>query len=75
MRRRRCHRDLITEHVKRSTNHSLLLSDLKEVNLMIQRVARLRVGQPKTKLVAACRAAVKSDNHQLLFRIMRDGEP
>lgn len=67
-------RDLIAEHTKRSNNHSLLLADLKEVNLMIQRVARLRVGTPKTRVVAACRSAVKSENHALLFRVFRDGD-
>ena len=47
---------------------------LKEVNLMIQRAARLRVGAPKTKVVAACRAAVKNNNMGLLFKVFRDGD-
>lgn len=41
---------------------------------MIQRAARMRVGAPKTKVVAASRAAIKSSNFAMLFRIMRDGD-
>jgi len=34
----------------RATNHNDLLSALKDVNAMIQRAARLRVGAAKTKV-------------------------
>ena len=51
-----------------------LLGALKEVNQMIQRAARLRCGVPKTRVVAACRAAVKNNNTALLFKIIRDGD-
>ena len=67
-------RDLVNEHDKRATNHSELLRNLKEVNLMIQRAARLRVGAPKTKVVAACRAAVKGSSTAALIKIIRDGD-
>jgi len=69
-----CRRDLINEHDKRATNHQELLSNLKEVNLMIQRAARLRVGTPKTKVVTACRNAIKNNNMGMLFKIIRDGD-
>lgn len=67
-------RDLITEHGKRATNHSELLDALKEVNQMIQRAARLRVGSAKAHVVAACRQAVKDNNLQALFQIIQDGD-
>merc|ERR1719473_1537334 len=34
--------DLIAEHSKRANNHNQLLAQLKEVNLMIQKAAKLR---------------------------------
>ena len=39
--------ELIREYMKRATNHQNLLAALKTVNLMIQKAAKLRVGQPK----------------------------
>ncbi|KAL6760242.1 BBS2m [Haematococcus lacustris] len=67
-------KDLMVEHDKRATNHTQLLSALKEVNLMIQRAARLRVGAPKARVSAACRAAIKEENMAALFRIIKDGD-
>lgn len=62
------------EHDKRSRNHSELLEALKEVNQIIQKASRLRYGPTKTRIVAACRAAIKSKNMAALLRIVRDGE-
>ncbi|KXZ53986.1 hypothetical protein GPECTOR_5g1 [Gonium pectorale] len=67
-------RDLIVEHDKRATNHVALLESLREVNQMIQRAARLRVGASKAKVVTACRAAIKNNNMAALFRIIREGD-
>uniref|UniRef100_A0A7S0QX50 Bardet-Biedl syndrome 2 protein homolog n=1 Tax=Pyramimonas obovata TaxID=1411642 RepID=A0A7S0QX50_9CHLO len=67
-------RELIMEHTKRSTNHQELLAALKEVNQMIQKAARLRVGTPKTRVVAACRNAIKTNNIHSLFKIMKMGD-
>jgi Bardet-Biedl syndrome 2 protein len=67
-------RDLIAEHQKRATNHQQLLAGLRDVNRMIQRAARLRVGPPQARVVAACRAAVKAGAVAALARIVRDGE-
>lgn len=66
-------RDLIAEHEKRATNHSQLLEALCSVNRAIQRAARLRVGPPAARVVAACRAAVKQGAVGALARILRDG--
>ena len=43
-------RELIGEYIKRANNHNELLSALKEVNAMIQKAARLRIGAAKTKV-------------------------
>jgi Bardet-Biedl syndrome 2 protein len=65
--------ELIGEYTKRSNNHNELLNALKEVNQMIQRAARLRVGNAKTRVVTLCRTAVKENNVQALFQIIETG--
>jgi Bardet-Biedl syndrome 2 protein len=52
----------------------LLLVFPPQVNQMIQRAAKLRVGSAKTRVVASCRAAIKSNNIQSLFKIIESGE-
>lgn len=66
--------DLIAEYNKRANNHQQLLGQLKEVNMMIQKAAKLRVGTPKTRVVAACRQAIKKNNIHELFQIIRTGQ-
>uniref|UniRef100_A0AAQ6ILI5 Bardet-Biedl syndrome 2 protein homolog n=1 Tax=Anabas testudineus TaxID=64144 RepID=A0AAQ6ILI5_ANATE len=66
-------RDLINEYKIRSNNHNALLVCLKSVNQAIQRAGRLRVGKPKNQVISACRDAIKSNNVNALFRIMRAG--
>jgi Bardet-Biedl syndrome 2 protein len=66
-------RDLILEHTKRTTNHNSLLAALKNVNQMIQKAARLRMGSHKMRLVSDARAAIKSNSIQKLFRIIERG--
>uniref|UniRef100_A0AAX7VPS6 Bardet-Biedl syndrome 2 protein homolog n=1 Tax=Astatotilapia calliptera TaxID=8154 RepID=A0AAX7VPS6_ASTCA len=66
-------RDLINEYKIRSNNHNALLACLKSVNQAIQRAGRLRVGKPKNQVISACRDAIKSNNVNALFRIMRAG--
>lgn len=65
--------DLIAEYNKRANNHTQLLSQLKEVNMMIQKAAKLRVGTPKTRVVSSCRQAIKKNNIHELFQIIRTG--
>merc|ERR1711865_479168 len=65
--------DLIAEYNKRANNHQQLLSQLKEVNMMIQKAAKLRVGTPKTRVVSSCRQAIKKNNIHELFQIIRTG--
>ncbi|KAK2848035.1 hypothetical protein Q7C36_009717 [Tachysurus vachellii] len=66
-------RDLINEYKIRSNNHNALLSRLKAVNQAIQRAGRLRVGKPKNQVITACREAIKNNNINALFKIMRAG--
>merc|ERR1719326_2390052 len=66
--------DLIAEYNKRANNHSQLLGQLKEVNMMIQKAAKLRVGTPKTRVVSSCRQAIKNNNIHELFQIIKTGQ-
>ncbi|KAM9753890.1 BBSome complex member BBS2 isoform 1-T2 [Menidia menidia] len=66
-------RDLVNEYKIRSNNHDALLARLKAVNQAIQRAGRLRVGKPKNQVISACRDAIKSNNVNALFRVMRAG--
>merc|ERR1712072_1311241 len=65
--------ELIGEYNKRTNNHEQLPAALKEVNHMIQKAARLRVGSAKTRVVSACRNAIKSNNIHSLFKIIKTG--
>ena len=66
-------RELIAEHTKRANNHSDLLTLLRELNAMIQRCAKLRVGTARTRIVSASRAAIKANNIQSLFKLLKTG--
>ena len=66
-------RELIAEHQKRANNHTELLALLREVNAMIQRCAKLRVGSARTRIVSACRTAIKTNNIQSLFKLLKTG--
>ena len=44
-----------------------------QVNQMIQKAARLRMGSHKMRLVSDARAAIKSNSIQKLFRIIERG--
>uniref|UniRef100_A0A8C9RRQ1 Bardet-Biedl syndrome 2 protein homolog n=1 Tax=Scleropages formosus TaxID=113540 RepID=A0A8C9RRQ1_SCLFO len=66
-------RDLINEYKIRCNNHNALIACLKSVNQAIQRAGQLRVGKPKSQVIAACRNAIKNNNVNALFKIMRAG--
>ena len=65
---------IVGEYRKRSNNFSALLEELKFVNQIIQRHARLRVGLVKSRIVDQCRAAIKANNRQALFQIIKFGK-
>uniref|UniRef100_A0A8C9A0B4 Bardet-Biedl syndrome 2 protein homolog n=1 Tax=Prolemur simus TaxID=1328070 RepID=A0A8C9A0B4_PROSS len=66
-------KDLLNGYKIRCNNHTELLGNLKAVNQAIQRAGHLRVGKPKNQVIAACRDAIRSNNINTLFRIMRVG--
>uniref|UniRef100_A0A3B3RAJ6 BBSome complex member BBS2 n=1 Tax=Paramormyrops kingsleyae TaxID=1676925 RepID=A0A3B3RAJ6_9TELE len=66
-------RDLINEYKIRSNNHNTLIAGLKSVNQAIQRAGQLRVGRAKTQVITACRDAIRNNNINALFKIMRAG--
>lgn len=66
-------RDLINGYKIRCSNHQELLASLKQVNLIIQKAGRMRVGKYKTQVVNACRAAIKNNNVNSLFKIIKTG--
>ncbi|KAK2085088.1 Bardet-Biedl syndrome 2 protein [Saguinus oedipus] len=66
-------RDLLNGYKIRCNNHTELLGNLKAVNQAIQRAGHLRVGKPKNQVITACRDAIRSNNINTLFRIMRGG--
>ncbi|KAK7098674.1 BBSome complex member BBS2-like [Littorina saxatilis] len=66
-------RDLINGYNIRCTNHQELLSCLKQVNKIIQKAGRLRMGKYKTQVVNACRSAIKTNNTSSLYKIIHTG--
>lgn len=67
-------RELMGEFMKRSNNHNELMAALHEVNAMIQKAAKLRIGNAKATLVAECRSAIRANNIHTLFNIIRTGK-
>ena len=51
-----------------------VFENLKHLNSVIQKAARLRIGKPSTKVIAACRKAVKKNNIGALLQIISTGE-
>jgi Bardet-Biedl syndrome 2 protein len=68
-------RELMGEFLKRSNNHNELLAALKDVNSMIQKASKFRLGQARATLVTECRNAIRQNQMQTLFNIIRTGKP
>jgi len=66
--------ELVAEHMKRQNNHEQLVNCLKEINLMINKAANLRVGSAQARIVALCRSAIKANNTHLLAQIIKSGK-
>jgi Bardet-Biedl syndrome 2 protein len=64
---------LVQSYSTRAQNHETLLTALKDVNQMIQKASNLRLGKAKARVVTDCRSAVKNNNMQSLFRILKEG--
>ena len=65
---------LLDEFEKRSDKYQQLLSDLKNVNEMIQLGSNLKCGSFKKEMVAACRKCIKNKAYQLLMKIIATGD-
>ncbi|KAL6265602.1 hypothetical protein P5V15_002396 [Pogonomyrmex californicus] len=65
--------DLIREHEIRLNSHRELATSLKELNIGVQRAARLRVGKAASNAVARCRAAIQDENPKALALAIRHG--
>ncbi|XP_017893284.1 Bardet-Biedl syndrome 2 protein homolog [Ceratina calcarata] len=65
--------DLIREHEIRMKSYRELTANLKELNLGVQRAARLRVGKSAANTVARCRAAIQDENPKALALAIRNG--
>ncbi|XP_049846723.1 Bardet-Biedl syndrome 2 protein homolog isoform X2 [Schistocerca gregaria] len=66
--------DLVRGYNIRCTNHQELVEALKQVNLVIEKAAKLRVGRFKVSVINACRMALKNNNVSLLVKAIRIGE-
>ncbi|CAN0162441.1 unnamed protein product [Lampetra planeri] len=66
-------KDLINGYKIRCNNHNELLGCLRTVNQTIQKAGRLRAGKPKMLVISACREAIKTNNVNALFKIIRAG--
>ena len=67
-------RDLIAGYKIRVNNHQELMDTLKDVNQIIQKAGRLRGGKSKSKVITECRNAIKTNNVNLLLKVIRTGE-
>ncbi|XP_031838360.1 BBSome complex member BBS2 [Nomia melanderi] len=63
--------DLIKEHEIRMKSYRDLAANLKELNLGVQRAARLRVGKNASNTVAHCRSAIQDNNPKALLLAIR----
>ncbi|XP_067209756.1 Bardet-Biedl syndrome 2 protein homolog [Linepithema humile] len=65
--------DLIREHEIRLNSHRELAASLKELNIGVQRAARLRVGKAASNAVARCRTAIQDENPKALALAIKHG--
>lgn len=65
--------DLIKEHEIRMKSYREFTTNLKELNLGVQRAARLRVGKSASNTIANCRAAIQDENSKALVIAIRHG--
>jgi len=66
-------RDLVNGYKIRCSNHEELLKNVKNLNVTIQKAGNLRGGKFKTETINNCRQAIKQNNSNALFKIIRTG--
>ncbi|GAB1598549.1 Bardet-Biedl syndrome 2 protein-like [Argonauta hians] len=65
--------ELLRNYKIRCDNHTELVANLKQMNMIIQKASKLRAGKYKTQVVTACRAAIKNNNIGALMKIITTG--
>ena len=68
-------RDLVSQYKIRCNNHKELMDTLKDVNMIIQKAARLRIGKSKSMVVSECRNSIKTNNINQLVKVIKTGMP
>ena len=68
-------RDLVSQYKIRCNNHGQLMETLKEVNQIIQKAARLRIGRSKATVISECRNSIKTNNINQLVKVIKTGTP
>ena len=66
-------KDLVAGYKIRCNNHSELMETLKQVNQVIQKAARLRLGKSKSVVISECRNSIKANNINQLVKVIRTG--
>ena len=66
-------RDLVSQYKIRCNNHQELMETLKQVNQIIQKAARLRIGKSKSTVVTECRNSIKTNNISQLVKVIKTG--
>ena len=51
------------------------METLKEVNQIIQKAARLRIGRSKSTVISECRNSIKTNNIHQLVKVIKTGTP
>ncbi|VDN07489.1 unnamed protein product [Thelazia callipaeda] len=64
---------ILAEHKVRCNNHEELLQILRNLNKIIEKGARLRVGAPASRLISASRDAILQEDFDMLARIILFG--
>ncbi|CAG9533924.1 unnamed protein product [Cercopithifilaria johnstoni] len=64
---------MIAEHKIRCNNHEELLKLLRNLNKIIEHGSRLRVGEPASRLIAACRNVIVEEHFDMLQKIILFG--
>eukprot|EP00033_Pygsuia_biforma_P001406 GCRY01001590.1.p1 GENE.GCRY01001590.1~~GCRY01001590.1.p1 ORF type:complete len:724 (+),score=72.36 GCRY01001590.1:153-2324(+) len=66
-------RTLQGDHTIRTTAHNTLMSGLMELNALVEKASKLRVGSSRLKVVSECRAAIKENQPARLLAAVRGG--
>eukprot|EP00043_Microstomoeca_roanoka_P017704 m.185583 g.185583 ORF g.185583 m.185583 type:complete len:358 (-) comp16685_c3_seq3:33-1106(-) len=64
-------RDLAKSYNIRNSNYDELVKQLKALNQFINKTAELHVGKARTDLINACRAAIKANDMDQLFNLLK----